>query len=246
MKLVHPISLVVFISLSSLLPPADAQETITIPRADYDALKQQAEAARQLQTELDQVKAELARLRQLAPEARGSQIVNTPTATNPDSRQAVPPQSVAVENTPAVNIAVVANPTGPWTPLPAIDATAVLNVSEVIQHFAQNPPAATEFYDGRKLKLHGVITAFDKPALRRDFEIVFRTAAGQLVCRIAPPERFTAVFTTRSGAVLTGRTERGTEIELLKIGDAVSMEGTGQGIKDGSIRFIHGNVMGLK
>lgn len=241
MKLLVPFfSALALICLAGLPPALLAQEQVTLPRAEYEELKRQAESAKQLQAELDRTKAELNRLQQIPP---GS----PPTAT---------PKSERRPETPAKTITAGAPPE-PAQPdpmndrpasvaLPAIDAASIIEVADILQQFAQNPTAAGKHYDKQKLTFRGTIAGFDKPALRRDFEVIFRTSAGQLVCRVAPPDRYAAVFTTRSGAVLTGRTERGAESELLKIGDAVSIEGTCQGLKDGSIQFTRCKVAGLK
>lgn len=229
--------------LICLVAPASvslAQDQVTIPRAEYEALKQQAESAKQLQAELDRTKAELTRLKPTSPESPKS-------ATQKPEH----PPDTSAKTVPAGATLAVAQPDPPRTrptlvPLPAIDATSVFEVADIIEQFAQNPTAARQHYDKQKLTLRGVIAGFDKPALRRDFEIVFRTPAGQLVCRVAPPERYAAVFTTRSGTALTGRTERGAESELLKVGDVVSIEGTWQGLKDGLILFSRCKVAGLK
>ncbi len=226
--------------LAGLPTLATAQEQVTIPRAEYETLKQQAESAKQLQVELDRVRVELTRLKQ------GSQGSQPTAAAPPASRATSGEKPAAVEAGHEPSKSETSQPRREPTPLPALEPGAIMDVTDIIQHFAQNPASAAQRYDGKKVRLQGVIAAFDKPLLRRDFEIVFRTAAGQLVCRVAPPERFTAVFTTRAGAALTGRTERGGESELLKVGDVVSLEGTGQGLKDGSILFTRCQVAGLK
>lgn len=259
MNLFRSIPLAFLICLAGLPQMTRAQENVTIPRSEYETLRRQAESARRLQAELDQVKAELARLRPATPAASvapatpatpvaapKTQVAPAPAAVPPASTPTSPPKALAAEPTPIAPQAVPAKSSAPFAPLPSTDAAAVLDVGDIIQHFALNPPAATAFYDGRKIRLQGVIAAFDKPAFRREFEVVFRTAAGQVVCRVAPPERYTAVFTTRSGAALTGRTERGAEVELLKVGDTVTVEGTGQGLKDGAILFTRSRVNGLK
>ncbi len=237
-----PIILIATVWLGAFSPTTRviAQDNVTVPRAEYEALKQQAERAKQLQAELDRARA-------------GSNQVNsekTGTSAAPTLEPNKPATSPATSNSPDPGKASVqpagSAPVQQFAPLPPFDPDAVQQVSDIIQHFAQNRTEATQRYRGVKLKLQGVVAAFEKSAFRRDFDIVFRTSAGQLVCRVAPPDRYTAVFTTRSGATLTGRSERSVDVELMKIGDVVAVEGTGQGIKDGSILFTRCNVAGLK
>ncbi len=50
----------------------------------------------------------------------------------------------------------------------------------------------------------------------------------------------------QQAAALTGRTERGAEVELLNVGDVAAIEGICQGLKDGSILITRCKVAGLK
>ena len=220
------------------------QDSVTIPKAEYQELKQQAERAKQLNEELERTRAELTRLKQTS---RSTPPSTTPTVSSPTSKAPAVEtgRSVSPPTEPSQSTAAPKKVVEP-VELPPKEPGEVVDVTDVIQHFAQNAPAAAKRYKDQPVKLQGVIAAFDKPGFRRDFEIVFRTTAGQLVCRVGPPERFGAVFTTRSGAALTGRTERGAEVELLNVGDVAAIEGICQGMKDGSILVTRCKVAGLK
>jgi len=208
-------------------PALQAQEQVTIPRQEYEALKRQAQEAVRLSEELQRVREELERLRE-PQRAAPERVVGEPS---PVSRPAGIPSG---ESVPVVAAEL---------PPPA-DPSTTLEATDIIRHFAMNPQAAAERYRRTGVRLRGTISAFAKPAFRRDYEIVFRTAAGQLTCRVAPPQHFNAVFTTRSGLALTGRTDRGAEVELFKVGDTVEIQGSGQGMKDGTILFTRCRVEG--
>lgn len=232
--------------------PATAQDKVTLPRAEYENLKRQAAEADRLREELNRVQADLTRLKQsssspLPPTKAPAPVqVTAPPAVPPTSataasrteqnpaRPATTPPTSAASHVPA-----------PLT-LPASQPGEVLDVTDLIQHFAQNPVEAASRYSGKPIKLRGVVAAFEKPVLRREFEILFRAGAGQISCRVSPPERYTAVFTTRSGAVLTGRTDRGAEAALFTIGDVVDIAGQCVGFKDGTISITRCKVAGLK
>ncbi|HAV63550.1 MAG TPA: hypothetical protein DCY13_14435 [Verrucomicrobiales bacterium] len=131
-------------------------------------------------------------------------------------------------------------------PLPAVREGEIVDVTDILKHYQRNAAEAIGRYESQTIRLQGVIAGFEKPAFRRDYEIVFRSADGQLVCRVQPPPSYAAVFTTQSGSTLSARNERGGQWDLMKIGDVVTIEGRGAGLRDGSIQFTRCQVLSVR
>ena len=239
MQLTFHRTLAVLASILLAACGALAQESVTLPRKEYEELQRRAATADRLRIELETAQTELTRLKQVTS-GHSPKVVAAPIS-KPETKAPAP--AVAATPPPATAPARPVASTLVATPLAPLRDGEVADVTDVIRDYALGPAAAVARYEKKPVRLQGVIAAFAKPSFRRDYEIVFRTAEGQLVCRASPPMEYTAVFTTKSGAVLSGRTERGSQKDLLKVGDVVTLEATGQGLKDGQVLFSRGQVL---
>jgi len=123
--------------------------------------------------------------------------------------------------------------------LPPLTRTEVVELHNLVGHFAANPAAATARYAKKTFRLKGEIPRFDPKLVIRNYEVLLEAPDNPtlVLCTFNYVDRYAAVFTKQHGELLVARTTGGTEIPLHRIGDTVVIQGTCTGLKNGEIAF---------
>jgi hypothetical protein len=195
-------------------------------RADDEAagadLKRKSEEVEKLRRDLDQKQRELEQLRKENERLRRDR----------KARPAVLPAAPARPATPAP-------PVTPIETLPPLARTEVVELHNLVGHFVANPAAATARYAKNTFRLKGEVARFDTKLVIRNYEVLLEAPDNPtlVLCTFNYVDRYAAVYTKQHGEMLVARTTGGTEIPLHRIGDAVVILGTCQGLKHGEISF---------
>jgi hypothetical protein len=195
-------------------------------RADDEAagadLKRKSEEVEKLRRDLDQKQRELEQLRKENERLRRDR----------KARPAALPAAPARPATPAPSVT-------PIETLPPLARTEVVELHNLVGHFAANPAAATARYAKKTFRLKGEVARFDTKLVIRNYEVLLEApdTPTLVLCTFNYVDRYAAVYTKQHGEMLVARTTGGTEIPLHRIGDAVVILGTCQGLKHGEISF---------
>ncbi len=197
-----------------LLPvAARCQDNISIPKSRLE--------------ELERKEKELEKLKQTqAP---------VPAATNkivPGPKPAEGIRLTGAETTPAP----VKYQAPALASLPALQDGETVEAMDLASHYLQNPAAAEQRYNKRKIVVRGEIAGFEKPMFRRDYKVLLKTPDRdcRIVCDLLPAEQFSAVFTVNHGTELVGL-QGETQVPLAKAGETVLIDGVCKGLSKGSI-----------
>jgi hypothetical protein len=201
--------------LLGALPSIVAQETVTIPKARLEELERKERELDRLKTELSAAKGETVRLKQ----EKDAAVAKAAAVTAPGSAQ------------PVVTHAAPAMST-----LPPVGKGDTVDALDLVEHFRADPTTASARYRGKTFKVKGEIASFDKPMMTRNYHVLLRGPDLQprVLCVVAPPEKYVSVFTARNGTQLMASLTGGARVPLMKIGDAVVIEGRCRGL-DGAL-----------
>jgi hypothetical protein len=180
--------------------------------AEVENLKRDLERK---QRELEQLRKENDRLRR----ERKARPANLPTAP---ARPATP-----------------ALPVTPIDTLPPLARTDVVELHDLVGHFAAKPEAADARYAKKAFRIKGEISRFDSKLVIRNYEVLLEAPDNPtlVICTFNYVDRYATVFTKQHGEVLVARTTGGTEVPLHRLGDTVIIQGTCKGLKNGEIVF---------
>ncbi len=123
--------------------------------------------------------------------------------------------------------------------LPPLEPEQTIDVSELVAHFVAEPAAAGWRYAKKVFRVKGAVHALNADFATRGYSVRLESAEKSVVvlCRFRVPGDYVAVYTKRSGQVLVARLAKNTERQLLQVGDAVTIEGTCKGLKNGELIF---------
>jgi hypothetical protein len=194
------------------------QDTVTISKSRLTELERKAAETDRLAGELEKAREEISRLK--------GEVAARPKAVY---QPVLPPQvEQAIQKLP---------PTRPMTELPALQKGEIVQVSDLLNHYAADSAAADLRYRKKNFKLRGIVTDVDKPMLVSSYKIYFRIPGNPLkmVCDVRSPEYFQKVYVKDREQVM-GETRNGI-VKLVAIGQAVTLNGHCAGLKDGAIIF---------
>lgn len=231
-------------ALPSALHAADADEAVRQKNAEVERLKRSLEQAEQ---ELQQLKADNARLREQSQPPPASPVAPLPARELKRHEREL--QQLREENerlrraqerAPKATPAREARPVRPLAGLPPLTAESVVDVDELVGHFAADPAAAGARYGKQTFRVKGEVDRFNPGLLTRQFTVLLAgpDRAYTVACRFNYIDRYRTVFTTRNGQALTARYDSGREVTLLEAGQVVVVEGRcAAADKHGEIEF---------
>ncbi len=201
---------VICISFVGLLPVALAQDTVTISRARFEELERKEKELDKLKGELSTVKTETVRLKK-------------------EKDEAVAKAAAVIAANPAESQAVHVAP--PMNTLPALAKGTTVDAMDLAGHYRADANAADARYRKQLFRIKGEIVGFEKPLMTRNYHVLLRAADRQMrvVCVVAPPEKYRAVFTTQGGTVLIGAFANGGRVPVARVGQTATLEGRCRG-----------------
>ena len=219
MHVLRPHTLITLALLTVFLLPR-----ATLGAADGDAageaeLRRKAQEVEKLKEELNRAQSDLKKL-----EAENQRLRT--------EKPAAPPATTPPSTEPRRPVAVV-------TTLPPMEQGQVIEVHELVGQFAAEPEAARQRYAKQVLRVKGTVAGFDTALVTRGYGVRLESPEKSItvICRFRLPDPYSAVYTKRSGQALVARVGERTEVPLLEVGDAVTIEGTCKGLKKGELSF---------
>ena len=211
--------------LMGLLPGLPALVAADSDGAREAELRRKAQEIERLKEELDRAQADLKKLEAENQRLRKGKSDAAPATPRPSAESKKPAPVVAT--------------------LPPIEPGQVIEVSELVGQFAAEPEAAHERYVKKVLRVRSTVAGFDASLLTRGYDVRLESAEKGItvICHFRLPDRYTAVYTKRSGQALAARVGERAEVPLLEVGDAVTIEGTCKGLKKGELAFTGCQVM---
>jgi len=188
----------------------------TLAAADGDAaredeLQRRAQEVEKLKQELNRAQSDLKKLGAENQRLRTEKPAPTPAATTPPAE---PPKPVPFVAT-----------------LPPLEAGQVVEVNELVGQFAAEPEAAGQRYAKKLFSVTGTVAGFDPKLVTRAYDVRLDSPEKSItvLCHFRLADRYTAVYTKRSGQALTGRVGERTAVPLLEVGDAVISKAPARG-----------------
>jgi hypothetical protein len=131
----------------------------------------------------------------------------------------------------------------PLGTLPPLKEGETVEAIDLANYFRQDPTAADKRFRKAKLTVRGEIAAFEKPMFQRDYHVLLQTGDRdtRVICRLFPPDKFSAVFTVNHGAELVGVMGE-TRVPMARVGETVLIKGVCKGFKDGIISIAGGEL----
>ena len=196
--------------------PAQARQ-----RYQAEARKQKEEEIQKLKQDLARAEAEAARLREDNAQSEG---LNHPPSAK--SAKATKPRAAETAAAPA-------------TELPPVNPDDVLDAAELVQQFKSDPSAAARRYQGKTLRVRGVIERFEPKLFIRKYEILLESSERflRVVATFDYPDDYRAVYTTQRGQTLAGKPAENKEVVLMRAGQTVVLQGKCKGGRDTDIAF---------
>ena len=195
--------------------PASAEEMVTITKSRLEELERKEAELAKLKGEFSDTKAQNMQL-QKQHEVDAAKIAAPPI---------VQARAAATHVSP------------PLASLPPLQPGETVDALDLANYYRADAAAADERYGKKTFTMRGQVSGFDKPMLRRDYKIVIKTDDQDLhiVCELYPPEKYSAVFTAKSGTELVGLLAGGTRVTLAKVGDTILVSGRCRGLRDSQI-----------
>ena len=115
----------------------------------------------------------------------------------------------------------------------------MVEVSELVAQFVHEPEAAAQRYRGQVLRIQGEVARFQPGLFNKNYEVLLVTPARDLMvkCHFSYLDQYDSVYTTQEGRLLVGHRNGYQDHPLLKIGDAILLQGRCKGAKSGVITF---------
>jgi hypothetical protein len=198
------------------LPPATRQ------RYQSQARKEKEEQIQKLRQDLARAEAEAARLR--------------PDDGSPESTQPSPPGHPDDASTRRV---AAAKPARPVAGLPPVNADEIVDATELLQQFKNDPSGADRRYRKKTFRVKGVVERFEPRMFLRKYNVVLESP-DRSVSALADfdyPTECKTVFTTQNGQTLVGKPSDTTQITLMRVGQTIVFRGKCKGARDGAVLF---------
>ena len=225
MHFLRPRLLVALLLSSTFLLSATPLAAADGAPASDEEIRRQAQEVERLRQELQRAQSDLKKLESENQRLRQDKAKPVPkVATSP----AEPVKPVAAINT-----------------LPPLEPGHVVGVNELVGQFTAEPEAAGARYAKQVLRVTGTVAGFDPGLLTRGYGVRLESPekAVTVICHFRLPDRYAAVYTKRSGQELVARIGERTEVPLLAVGEAVTIEGRCKGLKKGELTFSGCAVM---
>jgi hypothetical protein len=221
---------------------APAQESVTIPRAEYERLQRRAADADRLDRELQQLRSgsrqtEAAATPIAAPPAANAKGANTAAASSIASTQPVASTpSPAPSPAPYVELPTV-TPVN-VTAQPPLQPNEVVPAVDVMGQFVADRAAAEARYKKKWVIVRGMISEVDKELFLAPYLVIFRAANSEfrVRCEFMPPDQYSRVYMTNDKKRIIGQSDTSTKT-FATVGQEVTLRGRYAGVKDGAIRF---------
>ena len=193
---------------------AFSQDTVPVSKERLKELEKKESEVERLTRELEKAKADLQKIKT----EKGAPAYTTPAMKK------------AVENSPAPR---------PLAAVPALKNDEIIPMSELLQHFASNPPEADARYKHQKFVVRGVITDLDKPLMIYSYKIIFRMPDTDIrgVVNMFPEDKFSKVYVTSDKDRVVGESDRIAPYTLSKTGQEVVLRVKCDGLKGKSINM---------
>ena len=211
--------LILFALLTGFLLRPPALVAADGDTAREDELQRKAQEVEKLKQELNRAQSDLKKLEAENQRLRKGRSDATPATATPSAESKKPAPVAAT--------------------LPPLEPGQVIEVSELAGQFAAEPEAARQRFAKKLFRVKGTVAGFDPTLLTRAYAVRLESPEKSItvICHFRLPDRYTAVYTKRSGQTLVARVGERTEVPLLEVGDAVSIVGTCKGLKKGELTF---------
>jgi hypothetical protein len=157
-----------------------ADDNVVVPKSRLEELERKERELDRLKGDVSKTKEENVRLKEQADEAR------TKAAAQPVAGPAITRMSP------------------PLAALPPLKEGEIVDAMDLANYYAADPAAADQRFLKRKFTLRGEISGFEKPVLKRNYNVLLKTGDREMrvVCSFYPPENLSAVFPADHGAEL--------------------------------------------
>jgi len=211
--------------------PVRAQEMVTIPKARLQELERKEKELEKLTGELARSREEKGRLENETERLKGHAHQLQKAKEAAETKAAVAVAATANAEPPVVHDTPPLDSLPPWKKGDAVDAMDLMN------HYRTAAGPAAKRYEAQRIQVCGVIVGFEKPPFVRPYVIMLQTTERKwkVLCRVDPPENFSAVFTTQHGEELVGSTSAGARATLARVGQKVVVEGQCKGLSGQSV-----------
>jgi hypothetical protein len=205
-------------SLLVISLPILADDTVTIPKSRLEELQRK-------EAELDKLRGDLGKTK--------SDLTKTKDE-NVQLKKQHEQDAVKIANAPEP---IVTHESPPMASLSPLAQGEVVDAMDLANHYRADSAAADQRYRKHSFKVQGEVIAFEKAMVIKPYNVLLKTADRDLkvVCSVQPPEKYSAVFTTKHGAELVGLLPHHTEEPFLKLGDTVVVSGECKGLSDSRV-----------
>ncbi len=188
----------------------------------------QAEARKQKEGEIQKLKQDLARAEAEAARLRQD---------DEPSKGALRPPSEKPSKAPRARTAEAAFE--PVAELPALNPDDTLDATELVQQFKNDPAGADRRYQGKTLRVQGVIERFEPKLFLRKYEVLLESPERflRVVATFDYPDDYRTVYTTQRGQTLVGKPAENKVAILMRAGQTVVLQGKCKGGRDADISF---------
>lgn len=212
--------------------PLQAEEMVTVPKSRLVELEQK-------EKELGLLKAELGR-------ARGEQEKLKREKESADVRRVQAEAKAAQAQAAAAAVEpFIAHESPALASLPPLKKGDVVDALDLMNHYRADAAGAEGRYGKHRLRVRGVVTAFDKPLFVSHYFILLRTTERlwRIKCAVEPPAEFKATFVGQQGETLVGVTSSGARLTLARVGQTVEIEAASRGLKEQTLSLGGGSLV---
>jgi len=225
--------------MAAFVVPAPAQDSVTIPKARLEELERK-------EKELEFLKAELARAR-----GESQQLQREKTRVETEKRELQQAKIAAEARAASLSAAaepVIARDTPSLPSLPPLARGAMVDAMDLMNHYRADPGMAAKRYETRRIRVEGVVTAFEKPMFVSHAVIYLQTTERKwkIACRAEPPASYPVVYTAKGGDELVGSTSSGARTTLATLGQRVVIEGWCKGLRDQTVTLASCQLISVK
>ena len=191
-----------------------------------------AEARRQKEAEIQNLKQDLARA-----EAEAAKLNRTEAQPkNEPTPPAAAPVKSSDSTTTRGRTPVRAKPAGD---LASLKRDEIVDAAELVQQFKTDSAAAEEWYQRKTFRVKGVVQRFEAKLFRRQYGVILESPEKfmRVVLRFDYPDDYKSIYTIQNGQKLVGRPAENKQVTLMTVGDAVVFQGRCKGLRDAEIVF---------
>jgi hypothetical protein len=205
-------------SLLVISLPVLADDTVTIPKSRLEELQRK-------EAELDKLRGDLGKTKSDLNKAKDENV---------ELKKQREQDAAKIANSPAP---VVIHESPPMASLTPLAKGEVVDAMDLANHYRADSAAADQRYRKHSFQVQGEVVAFEKAIVIKPYNVLLKTADRELkvVCSVQPPEKYSAVFTTKHGAEMVGLLPHHTEEPFLKLGDTVVVSGECRGLSDSRV-----------